>query len=146
MLADFYHPRRWKRCIQNFHVIWSPALMCSWAMIHGGTCWPGSAVLLRVSQVGGKTTSQLLSWVFIKARIEFLASFPQLLGFYSAKTNVVVTYSTSWIDYISDAESPSCLVCSCIKAALMSPLRQHTKCWCHMSEIALHTQAFPAFF
>lgn len=85
MLADFYHPRRWKHCIQNFHVFWSPAPMCSWAMIHGGTCRPGSAVLLRVSQVGGKTTSQLLSWGFIKAKIEFLASFPQLLGFYSAK-------------------------------------------------------------
>lgn len=89
MLADFYHPRRWKRCIQNFHVIWSPVPMCSWAMIHGGTCRPGSAVLLRVSQVGGKTTSQLLSWVFIKARIEFLASFPQLLGFHSAKNKRV---------------------------------------------------------
>lgn len=62
------------------------------------------------------------------------------------KTNVLVTYSTSWIDYISDAKSPPCLVSGCIKAALMSPLRQHTKRWCHMSQIALHTQAFPAVF
>lgn len=85
MLPDFYHPRRWNRCIPKFCVIWSHALMCTGEMIHSGTCRPGSAVLLRVSQLGWNTMSKLFPWHFVKARIELPASFPEPLTFNSVK-------------------------------------------------------------
>lgn len=148
MLADFYHPRRWNRCIQKFHVIWSPALMCRWEMIHGGTCRPSSAVLLRVSQLGGKTMSKLFPWDFIKTRTELPASFPELLGFNSVKykhgghifhflNRLYIWCKKSHLFGVQLHQS--CPYVSAMSASKM--LVPHVQ----RSEIALHAQAFPAF-
>lgn len=149
MLADFYHLRRWNWCIQNFHVIWSPALICTWEMIYGGTCRPGSAVLFRVSQLGGKTTSKLFSWDFRKARIKLPASFPELLGFNSVKTKhgghifhflnrLHIWCKKSHLFGVQLHQS--CPYVSATSAYKM--LVPHVQ----QSENALHTQAFPTFW